>query len=143
MKLTAATLAVLGIAAGTELTEALIEEKIVGLNGTITSLKTKVAELEPDAKIGVQTLKEARERAVTLYKAAKGEKSVEAFITGVIEKADLETARAFCIEYQTEVDKTVPLKCTKCGEPVSRQSSQTTEPNQQLEGKRAEDYKLG
>lgn len=139
MKLTAATMAVLGIAAGTELTEALLEGKI---NETVTGLKNQVESLKPDAAIGVQTLTETRERAVTLYKAAKGEKAVETFITGVIEKADLATSRAFVQEYQLAVDETVPLKCTKCGEPLSRQSSQPTGDKTTAGGKRPEDYKL-
>lgn len=146
MKLTATTMALLGLAAGTEVTGELLEGKINEMLKTlqtkVTSLEGEVTTLKPDAAIGVQTLKETRESAVTLYKAAKGEKVVDAFITGVIEKSDLATARAFITEYQLAVDKSIPLKCTKCGEPLSRQSSRTDDPGKQLSGKKAENYKL-
>jgi hypothetical protein len=141
MKLAATTLAILGIAAGTEVTEALLEQK---LGETLTGLKTQLETLKVDAAVGVATLKESRERAVTLYKAAKGEKIVEAFVTGVIEKADLATARAFCEEYQDEVDKSVPLACPKCGEKLSRRSSVPERVEGQLgaTNKNISDYKL-
>jgi hypothetical protein len=135
MKLTAATMTALGIAAGTDITETLLEEKITGLTAKLETFKA-------DAAIGVQTLKETRERAVTLYKAAKGEKAVETFVSGVIEKADLATARAFCQEYQQAVDETVPLKCPKCGEKLARRSSLETGTGGAHKGKRADDYKL-
>lgn len=138
MKLTVATLAALGLAGATEFTDAQVEEKVLALSKRVTGL-------EVDAAIGVATLKEAREKAVTLYKAAKGEKAVEAFITGVIDKADLTTARAFCQEYQDEVEKTVPLACPKCGEKLSRRSSVPENEGNNLgaQGKRTEDYKIG
>lgn len=146
MKLTAALLVLLGIAAGTEPTEAELEtkirEKFSALETKVTTLETEATTLKADAAIGAQTLKEAREKAVTLYKAAKGEKSVEAFITGVIEKADLATARAFVQEYQLAVDESIPLACPKCGEKLSRRSSVPEEPNTQLTGKNPEDYKV-
>lgn len=139
MKVTAALAARLGIAEGTELTAEELEAKIKAL------LDTKQAEidgLKPDAKLGQQVLTETRTRAATLYKALKKEKAVETFITGVIDKADLATARALCEEYEAAVDGAAPLKCTKCGETFSRRSSQETEGGEQLGGKRAEDYKL-
>lgn len=141
MKFNQATMALLGIAAGTELTGQLLEEKI---NEKVTGLQGQVEALQVDAAIGAQTLKETRERAVTLYKAAKGEKAVETFITGVIDKADLATAKAFCQEYQQAVDDAMPLKCPKCGEALSRRSSQEGGEsfNPSKPGKRASDYKL-
>jgi hypothetical protein len=141
MKLTAATVALLGLAAGAEPTEAELETAITG---KISSLETQIASLKPDAAIGVQTLKETRERAVTLYKVAKGEKVVETFISGVIEKADLTTARAFCSEYQTAVDESIPLACPKCGEKLTRRSSQAEGDGHTTAGagKRADDYKV-
>lgn len=139
MKLSAATIALLGIAAGTEITEELLEGKISEI---VTGLKTQVEGLKADAAIGAQVLKETRERAVTLYKAAKGEKVVETFITGVIETADLATARGLCQEYQAEVDESIPLNCPKCGEKLSRRSSREADGNLQTGGKRVEDYKL-
>jgi len=140
MKLTAATLTALGITAGTEVTESMLEEK---LNATITGFKTQIESLKLDAAVGVATLTETRERAVTLYKAAKGEKSVESFITTVIDKADLATARAFCEEYQLAVDQSVPLSCPKCGEKLSRRSSVPEPVGGELGAgdKRFEDYK--
>ncbi len=139
MKLTVATITALGITAGADVTEAMLEEKVLGLKNQVDTLKA-------DAAIGVATLKETREKAVALYKAAKGEKAVETFITNVIEKADLTTARAFLQEYQDEIEKTVPLSCPKCGEKLSRRSS-VAEPDQENlnaagKNKRAEDYKL-
>lgn len=146
MKLSATFLALIGLAAGAEPTEAELEakirEKFQSLETKVTTLETEVTTLKPDAAIGVQTLKETRERAVTLYKAAKGEKVVETFISGVIEQADLATARAFCTEYQTAVDESIPLACPKCGEKLSRRSSVPEDPSKQLSGKRAENYKL-
>jgi hypothetical protein len=140
MKLTAATLIVLGIAAGTEVTGEMLEGK---LNETVSGLKAQVESLKPDAEVGVLTLKETREKAVTLYKLAKGEKAVETFVSGVIEKADLATARAFVLEYQGAVDEAAPLKCSKCGEPLSRRSSREETGNPTVVGgKRAGDYKL-
>ncbi len=91
---------------------------------SITGLETKVAELEVDAKIGKVHLTETREKAVTLYKAAKGEDAKESFITNVVEKADLETAKSFVDEYQGAVEDALPLTCSKCGEKLSRRSSQ-------------------
>lgn len=140
MKLSAATLALLAIPAGTELTEDLLEAKI---GETLTGLKTKVAELEPAATLGRQILTETRTTAATLYKAAKGEKFQQAFIDGVIEKADLATARALCTEYEAEVEKTVPLACPKCGEKLARRSSRESDPETfATDGKRVEDYKV-
>lgn len=140
MKLSAATVALLGIAAGAELTEDLLEAKI---SETVTGLATKVAGLEADAALGRQLLAETRERAVTLYKAARGEKALATFVTGVIEEADLATARALCQEYEGEIEQAVPLACPKCGEKLSRRSSLASDegrPNG--DGRRAEDYKL-
>lgn len=152
MKITAATLAILGVAAGTEPTEVELEAFITG---KITALETQIAGLKPDAAVGVQTLKESRERAVTLYKAAKGEQAVETFISGVIEKADLATARAFCSEYKTAVESLAPMKCPHCGEGLSplkcphcgeklsrRSSLPEDEKGFKAGGKRTEDYKL-
>uniref|UniRef100_C6E6R3 Uncharacterized protein n=1 Tax=Geobacter sp. (strain M21) TaxID=443144 RepID=C6E6R3_GEOSM len=136
MKLTVATLAALGLAAGTEVTEEMLEQKIVGLTKQVDQLKV-------DAAVGVATLKETRERAVTLYKASKGEKVVESFVTNVLEKADLETCRAYCLEYEGEVEKNVPLACPKCGEKLARRSS-VPEPvggNLNAPGKRIDDFK--
>jgi hypothetical protein len=139
MKVTAALAARLGTAEGTELTAEELEAKIKVL------LDTKQAELDglkPDAKLGQQVLAETRTRAATLYKALKKEKAVDTFITGVIDKADLAVARALCEEYEAGVEGAAPLKCTKCGETLSRRSSQETEDGERLGGKRAEDYKL-
>jgi len=139
MKLSAGVLAVLGIAAGVELTGTMIEEKVLALGARADALKA-------DAAVGVLTLKEARERAVTLYKAGKGEKAVESFVTSVLEKADLVTARAYCLEYEGEVEKSVPLACPKCGEKLSRRSSVPEPAGGELGagagGKRIEDFKV-
>jgi hypothetical protein len=146
MKLTAAVMTLLGIAAGTDVTEELLEAKInetvTGLKSTITSLETETKLLKVDAEVGVQTLAEARTRAVTLYKAAKGDKAVATFITGVIDKADLETARGLIQEYQLAIDEATPLKCAKCGETLSRRSSVPENHGQALAGKNPADYKV-
>lgn len=140
MKVTQKLAVLLALTVGTEIDEATLDAAV---SGKIEALQSKVAALEPDAAIGVQTLKETREKAVTLYKAAKGEKVVDAFITGVIEKADLATARAFVQEYQLAVDQSIPLACPKCGEKLSRRSSREEELNNlTCPNKRAEDYKV-
>lgn len=140
MKLSAATIALLGIAAGAELTGDLLEAKI---SETVTGLKGRIAELEPNARLGEQLLTETRERAATLYKALKGEKAIDTFVSGVIEKADLATARAFCQEYEGEIEKTVPLACPKCGETLSRRSSLAGDGDQATgDGRRVDDYKV-
>ncbi|MDD2853540.1 MAG: hypothetical protein PHY09_16770 [Desulfuromonadaceae bacterium] len=140
MKLSQKLAVLLALTVGAEIDEATLEAAV---SGKIEALQSEVTGLKPDAAIGVQALKETREKAVTLYKAAKGEKSVEAFITGVIEKADLATARAFVEEYQLAVDESIPLACPKCGEKLSRRSSVPETDGKQLAvGKRADDYKL-
>ena len=93
---------------------------------SITGLETKITGLEEDAKIGKAHLTETRDKAVTLYKAAKGEDAKENFITNVIETADLETAKSFVDEYQKAVEDALPLTCSKCGETLSRRSSQAS-----------------
>jgi hypothetical protein len=93
---------------------------------SITGLEAKIAGLEDDAKIGKAHLTKTREKAVTLYKAAKGEAAKESFITNVVEKADLDTAESFVDEYQAAVEDSVPLACPKCGERLSRRSSQAS-----------------
>ncbi|MDD5106052.1 MAG: hypothetical protein PHC49_10595 [Desulfuromonadaceae bacterium] len=140
MKVTQKMAVLLALTVGADIDEAALE---AALSGKIEALQSEIAGLKPDAAVGVQTLKETREKAVTLYKAAKGEKVVETFITGVIEKADLATARAFVEEYQLAVDESIPLACPKCGEKLSRRSS-VPENDGQLAatGKRTEDYKL-
>lgn len=139
MKLTVTLLALLGLAAGAEPTEVELE---AAFTAKLSGLQTQIDSLKADAAVGVQTLKETREKAVTLYKAAKGEKIVESFISGVIEKADLATARAFVQEYQLAVDESIPLKCGKCGEPLSRRSSQQEELDAPQLGKNVDDYKV-
>ena len=89
----------------------------------LTGLETRVRELAPDAAAGRQHLSDTREKAMALYKAAKGEDVKESFIKNVIEKADLETAQAFVEEYQGAVEDAVPLKCPGCGQTLSRRSS--------------------
>ena len=42
----------------------------------------------------------------------------------MIEKADLETAKSFVDEYQAAVEDAIPMACPKCGEKLSRRSSQ-------------------
>ncbi|HOS77598.1 MAG TPA: hypothetical protein PLL15_06105 [Syntrophales bacterium] len=142
MKLNATALGLLGIAAGTELTESLIEGKI---SEVVTGLKTEIEDLKPDAALGKQLLADTRQRAVTLYKALKGDKFQQAFVDGVISKADLATARALISEYEAEVEKGIPLTCPKCGEKLSRRSSMAADPGDSPadgKGKRAADYKL-
>ena len=89
----------------------------------IAGLEKEIAGLKPDAEAGQKHLAQTRERAVTLYKAAKGEDAKASFITNVIEAADLETALSFVDEYQGAVEDAVPLACPKCGEKLSRRSS--------------------
>lgn len=90
-------------------------------------LGREIAKLAAHAEVGKTHLAQTREKAVTLYKAAKGEDAREGFITNVIEKADLETALSFVDEYQAAVEDAVPLACPKCGEKLSRRSSRSRE----------------
>lgn len=142
MKLNAATIALLGIAADTDITPALLEGKIGELGTKIGALETKVTALEPDAQIGQQVLTETRERAMTLYKTLKGDKFSQDFCEGVIAKANLKTARALVSEFEEAIDKTVPLTCTKCGEPVARRSSHESSGGGSHSSKNVDDYRL-
>lgn len=139
MKVSQRLAVLLALTVGADIDEATLDAAV---SGRIEGLQADITALKTDAAVGVQTLKETREKAVTLYKAAKGEKAVESFITTVIEKADLTTARAFVQEYQLAVDESIPLACPKCGEKLSRRSSVPEEPNTQLTGKNPEDYKV-
>ena len=145
MKLTATLLALVGLAAGAEPTaeelETKIREKFQPLETKITTLETEIANLKPNAILGEQLLTDTRDKAATIYKTVKGEKFQQTFIDGVIQKADLATARALLQEYEEAVDKSVPLKCAKCGETLSRRSSVPENPAGQLSKKdRIEDY---
>jgi hypothetical protein len=140
MKLTATLLALVGFAAGAEPTAEEVEAKI---KETLDAKQTEIDSLKLDADLGKQLLTETRERATTLYKALKKDKAVGAFITGVIGKADLATARGLVEEYEAAVEGLAPLKCTKCGETLSRRSSAEPEGDKgAVLGKKAADYKL-
>jgi hypothetical protein len=141
MKLTATLLALLSLSAGAEPTAVELEAAITA---KVNGLQTQLDSLKADAALGAQLLKETRERAVALYKTAKGEKGFQqTFVDGVILKADLDTARAFVSEYQTAVEESIPLACPKCGEKLSRRSSQPEKTGSELtKGKRPEDYKV-
>ncbi len=137
MKLSATLLALLALAADANPTE---QELETAITGKLTALQTQLDTLKPDAELGKQLLTETRDRAVTLYKTVKAEKFQQTFVDGVILKADLVTARALVTEYESAVEETIPLKCGKCGETLSRRSSQSTElGNQHKEN--IDDYK--
>lgn len=130
----------LGLAETDDVTPEALVEKV---KSELAALDAKVGGLEDEAKLGKQLLTETRQRAVTLYKALKGEKAVGSFISGVIEKADLETARAMCEEYQGDVEKQIPLTCPKCGEKLSRRSSlETGGDGDQYPDRNINDYKV-
>lgn len=132
----------LGLVAGQELEQVELETKLAEV---LKALDDQVAALKPEAELGKQLLTETRQRAATLYKAFKGEKIQEAFITGVIDKADLATAKALVEEYQTEIEKSIPLACPECGAKLARRSSLETEQSSGEKGagnKRPEDYKV-
>ncbi len=139
MKVYAALAARLGIAEGTELT---LEELDARITVVIDGKTAELAGLKADAALGQQLLKETRETAMTRYKALKGEKSQQAFVDGVILKADLSTARALLAEYDAALEEAAPLTCEKCGGTLSRRSSHAGGSGDQLGGKRAEDYKV-
>lgn len=140
MKFTATILELLGIAACTEVTAEMLEGKITEV---ISGLKNEIATLKPDAALGKQLLTETRTRAVTLYKAVKGDKFQQTFIDGVINTADLAVCRTLVSEYEAEIDKSIPLTCPKCGEKLARRSSLDTGNGQtDAGGKRVDDYKL-
>lgn len=131
----------LGLVAGEELEQVELETKLAEV---LKALDDQIVTLKPEAELGRQLLTETRQRAATLYKAFKGEKVQEAFVAGVIDKADLATAKALVEEYQTEIEKTIPLACPKCGEKLARRSSLETEGGDKGAGgnKRPEDYKV-
>lgn len=139
MKVNKELAAQLGLAEGTDLTPESLHAKVKEL---LAGKQAELDTLKSDAEIGKQHLTETRQRAVTLYKALKGEKAVEAYITGVIEVADLKTAQGLVEEYQVSVEDSVPLTCPKCGEKLQRRSSQENTASQSADGKRAEDYKF-
>jgi len=142
MQLTAEFLKMLSITASEdgevspETLEAAVEQKLVEMTQQLEGLKV-------DAEIGKKHLQGLREKAVTLYKALKGEDAKENYIENVILKADLETAQALVDEYRAGVEETVPLACPQCGEKLARQSSVASGQGESKGGKRAEDYKLG
>lgn len=131
----------LGMAGDQEVDQAELEAKI---EAALKALDAQVATLKPEAELGKQLLTETRQRAGTLYKAFKGEKFQEAFVTGVIDKADLATARALVEEYQTEIEKAIPLACPKCGEKLARRSSLENDGGDKgaAGNKRPDDYKV-
>lgn len=133
-----AFLKLLGLGAEAEATETEVESKAME---KIEALETSVAELKPDAEVGKQHLEKTRERAATLYKALRGDGAKQNYIDNVILKADLETAEALVDEYQGSVEETVPLTCPKCGETLSRRSSQA-EGKKDAGEKSIEDYKV-
>ena len=121
-----------------EVAESEVEAKVTE---KIEALETKVTELKPDAEVGKKHLEKTRERAATLYKTLKGDGANQSYIDNVILKADLETAEALVEEYQGGVEEAVPLSCPKCGEKLSRRSSQA-EGKQDAGEKSIEDYKV-
>lgn len=130
----------LGLVVDQEVDQTELEAKI---EIALKALDDQVLTLKPAAALGQQVLTETRERAATLYKAVKGEQFKQTFVTGVIEKADLDTARALVEEYQASFEKNVPLACPKCGEKLSRRSSLETDGGEKGAGhKRPEDYKV-
>lgn len=141
MKVSPKTLVLLGLAANSEPTAEQLETVLTTLADKVTALESANTALKDDADLGKQLLAETRQRAVTLYKAAKGDKALERFVTGVIDHADLATARALIEEYQAEVEERTPLACPKCGEKLSRRSSLAFEVGENV-GKRTDDYKV-
>lgn len=114
--------------------EANITEKLADLESTIAKMK-------PAAELGNKHLETTRQKAVTLYKAARGESCKQSYIDNVILQADTDTAQAFVEEFQTGVDDAIPLTCPKCGEKLTRQSSRAAEA-QGEKGKNVTDYKM-
>ena len=140
MKISQKLAVLLALTVGAEIDEAALDAAVAG---KIEALQTENTRLKADAELGKQLLADTRTQAETLYKALKGEAALERFITGVIQTADLATAKALCEEYESAVDKAAPLACPKCGEKFSRQSSQPEPEGRTLApGKRSEDYKL-
>ena len=140
MKISQKLAELLALTVGADIDDAALDAAVAG---KIEALQGEVTALKPDAELGRQLLADTRTQAETLYKALKGEGALERFITGVIQTADLATAKALCEEYESAVDKAAPLACPKCGEKFSRQSSKPEPEGKTLApGKRAEDYKL-
>ncbi|MCP3923004.1 MAG: hypothetical protein GY714_10500 [Desulfobacterales bacterium] len=109
---------------------------------TQRGLKSEVKALKVTAEIGENHLSETREKAVTLYKASKGESFKQDYIDKVIKTADLETAKAFVGEFQETVDEKAPLSCLKCGEKLSRRSSKDDDDTKQKPQKDISNFKI-
>lgn len=139
MKLTASLLALVGLSATAAPTAEELETKF---KEVLAGKQSEIDGLTPDAELGRQALKETRETAVARYKALKGEKIQQAFVDGVILKADLATARALLQEYDTALDEAAPLACEACGGKMTRRSSVQSGMTCDAGGKRVDDYKL-
>jgi lipopolysaccharide biosynthesis regulator YciM len=110
------------------------------LTSEVTSLKTKNGELETQvasltkmATVGTEYLKEVREQTVASYKKLYSEEDQDPNIVAVLENTDtsLQSLLSFKKSYDTQLNKNMPLKCSKCGSTdVSRAASleDNTEP---------------
>jgi hypothetical protein len=142
MKLSEKILKVLGLKAFKD-DEVSTEELETAVNDTLAAKDREIESLKADAEVGKTHLQEIRERASTLYKALKGDDAKENYIDNIIMKADLETASSLVEEYQGSVEDSIPLTCPKCGEKLSRQSSQSAGSETGKDGKkRVADYKF-
>lgn len=64
--------------------------------------------------LGAETLNNIRANAIASFKLLNGE-GADSKIIETINKADLATAKSFETQYSIQLEKELPLKCTKCG----------------------------
>ncbi len=129
-----------GMTAGEETT---IEALEAAVETTVSGLENQIATLKPDADAGRKHLDDTRQRAATLYKTVKGDAFRQDYVDNVLLKADLATAQAMADEYADQVDGAAPLKCPKCGEKLTRRSSQAAgDGGRPADDRSIDDYKL-
>ncbi len=139
MKLSNAFAKKVGLAAGEDVTAEALEAAI---GQKFSTFEITIAELKPDAAVGQKHLQDSRNRAAALYKTVKGETFRQEYVDNVILKADLETVRAMADEFSDQVEKSVPLCCPKCGEKLTRRSSQASGAKPEHSDRNAQDFKL-
>lgn len=102
---------------GLEKSQAVLTQKEEGLKAATTeleSLRSKVAELAPQAELGKKYLEEERKEAIRFYNLSKGDKA-SPVILKTLQEASLEVAQAWKEDLKSEFEAKVPNSCQKCG----------------------------
>ena len=122
--------------------ESLVTGRLKVLEDEKEQLASEKAALMSDAETGKKYLEDMREKALAAYQAVKGDKASPVYTEHVIKPASLETAKAILEEYSEKLETQMPLTCPKCGEKLSRQSSQAEDPNAGIPKRDKGDFKL-